>query len=189
MDRQGLAAVTDTGRIQMPPFPSPPAAPGGHQLPEWTHGPALSRHRLSAVCRVLGQNLHLHSGERLFCPPGGPRTLPLRGGGLDAAPSLNTFWVPGGLSRRRRETPSWQAPSWSLLCATASSPASSSSTGTQRPPPGRKSSRAELAPGRGLGLFQSSPQPRGRSHPDQPAGGTSPRSSFLCGPDSLEPGF
>uniref|UniRef100_A0A8C7A8N3 Mannose-P-dolichol utilization defect 1 n=1 Tax=Neovison vison TaxID=452646 RepID=A0A8C7A8N3_NEOVI len=45
------------------------AAPGCHQLPERTHGPALGHHRLSAVCGVLGQNLHLYSEGTLFPLP------------------------------------------------------------------------------------------------------------------------
>lgn len=110
--RPGTAAAAVPADAPGPHHPAPglqhacggrgEAAPGCHQLPERTHRPALSHHRLSAVCRVLF---------------------------------------------RRPETLSWRAPSWSLLSATASSPASSSSTGTQRPATGRKSSRAELVPG------------------------------------------
>uniref|UniRef100_A0ABI0P3M7 Mannose-P-dolichol utilization defect 1 n=1 Tax=Bos taurus TaxID=9913 RepID=A0ABI0P3M7_BOVIN len=39
------------------------AAPGSHQLPQWAHGPALSHHSVSALWRVPGPNLHLHSGN------------------------------------------------------------------------------------------------------------------------------
>ncbi|XP_035922250.1 mannose-P-dolichol utilization defect 1 protein isoform X1 [Halichoerus grypus] len=45
------------------------AAPGRHELPERAHGPALSRHRLSALRGLLGQDLHLRSGDRR--PPHG----------------------------------------------------------------------------------------------------------------------
>ncbi|XP_034845400.1 mannose-P-dolichol utilization defect 1 protein isoform X1 [Mirounga leonina] len=45
------------------------AAPGRHELPERAHGPALRRHRLSALRGLLGQDLHLHSGDRR--PPHG----------------------------------------------------------------------------------------------------------------------
>nr|KAF6305365.1 mannose-P-dolichol utilization defect 1 [Pipistrellus kuhlii] len=38
------------------------AAPGSHQLPQWAHGPALSRHSLFALWGLPGTNLHLHSG-------------------------------------------------------------------------------------------------------------------------------
>ncbi|XP_054367075.1 mannose-P-dolichol utilization defect 1 protein isoform X5 [Mirounga angustirostris] len=43
------------------------AAPGRHELPERAHGPALRRHRLSALRGLLGQDLHLHSGA--ICKP------------------------------------------------------------------------------------------------------------------------
>ncbi|XP_064438708.1 mannose-P-dolichol utilization defect 1 protein isoform X6 [Mirounga angustirostris] len=85
---------------------------------------------------------------------------------------------------RRPETPSWRAPSWSPPSATASSLPSSSSTGTQSPAARRKS-RAELAAGAPAPVV---PQPQGRSHPNQSAGGTPPSSS-LCNCESLEPGF
>ncbi|XP_057571540.1 mannose-P-dolichol utilization defect 1 protein isoform X2 [Hippopotamus amphibius kiboko] len=39
------------------------AAPGSHQLPQWAHWPALSHHSLSALWRLPGPNLHLHSGN------------------------------------------------------------------------------------------------------------------------------
>ncbi|XP_055432624.1 mannose-P-dolichol utilization defect 1 protein isoform X2 [Bubalus kerabau] len=45
------------------------AAPGSHQLPQWAHGPALSHHSVSALWRVPGPNLHLHSGN--WRPPPG----------------------------------------------------------------------------------------------------------------------
>ncbi|XP_059006461.1 mannose-P-dolichol utilization defect 1 protein isoform X1 [Mustela lutreola] len=127
------------------------AAPGCHQLPERTHRPALSHHRLSAVCRVLGQNLHLYSGDR----------RPSHGGHLRGLFSLQR--------PHRRPAP--------LLLERKGRPREERAVG--------RSWFLERVPG----LFQLSPQPRGRSHPDQPACGTSPHSSFLCGCDSLEPGF
>ncbi|XP_019520403.1 PREDICTED: mannose-P-dolichol utilization defect 1 protein isoform X4 [Hipposideros armiger] len=39
------------------------AAPGSHQLPQRTHGPALSHHSLFAFWGLPGANLHLHSGN------------------------------------------------------------------------------------------------------------------------------
>ncbi|XP_072796506.1 mannose-P-dolichol utilization defect 1 protein isoform X1 [Vicugna pacos] len=44
-------------------------APGSHQLSQRAHWPALSNHSLSALWRVPGSNLHLHSGN--WRPPHG----------------------------------------------------------------------------------------------------------------------
>lgn len=106
----------NTGRVQMTErrfSTSPPAAPGSHELPERAHRPALSRHRLSAFRGLLGQNLHLHSGQCPFCPLEGASTPPwLRRG--EAAASLNTFWAPRksdpgplALAGDRRPPPGW----------------------------------------------------------------------------------
>lgn len=54
----------------------PLAAPGSHQLPQWAHGPALSHHSVSALWRVPGPNLHLHSGECTSSPLEGTITSP-----------------------------------------------------------------------------------------------------------------
>lgn len=51
-------------RVSTPPI----AAPGSHQLPQRTHGPALSHHSLFAVWGLPGANLHFHSGECTFFP-------------------------------------------------------------------------------------------------------------------------
>lgn len=69
----------------------PLAAPGSHQLPQWAHRPALSHHSVSALWRVPGQNLHLHSGECTSSPLEGTITSPY-------SPCLRTssclFWNP-----------------------------------------------------------------------------------------------
>ncbi|XP_012581717.1 PREDICTED: mannose-P-dolichol utilization defect 1 protein isoform X2 [Condylura cristata] len=44
-------------------------APGSHQLPQRTHRSALSHHRLSALWRLTGPNLHLYTGN--WRPPHG----------------------------------------------------------------------------------------------------------------------
>lgn len=130
---------------------SSPADPGSNELPERAHRPALSHHSLSALWGLLGQNLHLHSGELTFSPLEGAKIPSWLSRGLQAAPSEH-FGLCGSdppptgcLSPRRLETPSWPEPSWSLPSAMASSPPSCCTTGTQRLPTRRKSSRAELA--------------------------------------------
>ncbi|XP_065273011.1 mannose-P-dolichol utilization defect 1 protein isoform X2 [Emys orbicularis] len=39
------------------------ATPGGHQLPQRAHGAAVGRHRLPALRRLAGPDLHLHPGD------------------------------------------------------------------------------------------------------------------------------
>ncbi|XP_026312086.1 mannose-P-dolichol utilization defect 1 protein isoform X1 [Piliocolobus tephrosceles] len=54
----GGAQVTEP-KVSTPPL----ASPGSHQLPQWAHRPALSRHSLPAVWGLPGPNLHFHSGN------------------------------------------------------------------------------------------------------------------------------
>lgn len=52
-------------KVSCPPL----AAPGGHQLPQWAHRPALGHHCLPALWGLAHPNLHLHSGEHTPSPP------------------------------------------------------------------------------------------------------------------------
>uniref|UniRef100_A0A8C9GZK4 Mannose-P-dolichol utilization defect 1 n=1 Tax=Piliocolobus tephrosceles TaxID=591936 RepID=A0A8C9GZK4_9PRIM len=59
-----LSPLTPLTVVTLLQVSTPPlASPGSHQLPQWAHRPALSRHSLPAVWGLPGPNLHFHSGN------------------------------------------------------------------------------------------------------------------------------